>query len=110
MEYTKEQLLKAAKELNAVGFEPGIYINNKNTDKLYLEMVISVRVYSLISDGFERNKALAIKVFIDMMTDKLSKETLQLLRNLMENFDAKKMKKNLLSEIISDQPKEARLN
>ena len=90
MQYTKENIQKAAQELNDLGFEPAINID-KNVDKAYLELEITGRVISLIHAGFEKNKALAINVFVDLMKNKLSDDTLNILKHLLENCNAKEV-------------------
>ena len=102
MEYTKEQLEKAAQELNSLGFEPKIEFMNDNIDQRYLEAVIAGRVYSLISEGFVRNRALAINVFIDLMKKDLSEETLLLIRHLLENCNVREVEKGKIFEVFSN--------
>jgi hypothetical protein len=90
-----EHLQRAAQELNALGLEPAIDCNNVNVDQKNLEILIIGRVYSLVSEGFVRNKALAIIVFVEIMKSKLSQETITLLKNLLRNCNMKEEEKNL---------------
>lgn len=89
---SKEDLQKAAQELNALGFEPKIDFNNDNVDLIHLQAVITGRLYSLmVPEKFESNKEIAIAVFINLMQGNLSKETLKLIRNLLETWNAREV-------------------
>ena len=103
MEYTKEQLQKAAQELNALGLEPKIGFTNDNVDQIHLEMVITGRVYSLMdSEKFDKNKEFSIALFINLMQGSISIETLKLLRYLLENAHVKEVEGGYVVEIFSN--------